>query len=245
MEHDQIILTHDIDAIRKDKPSWSYFPKIEQLKGRLGKNLYNNLEDIIALEEKYGYRSTIFIPVFLFEVDDILEILLQAELRGWEIGLHYVYQGHRQDPVGLFHTQKGYIDGLFQSFRDEEIKGVRSHHLVLREWIIEEMEKTFVYDSSTRDYSFRGIHKIRGELYEIPITIMDADYVYAGENTFWMYLYKLYKNRKNLNDFCVLFHNQSYRMKGGRLYKELLAHMANDGVYGVSCIEALRRKKLI
>jgi len=38
------------------------------------KNLYNNIEDVMVLEDTYGFRSTFLIPVGLFpllEIEDI------------------------------------------------------------------------------------------------------------------------------------------------------------------------------
>ena len=93
----RVILTHDVDSIKKPlrhilkvRKRFSIRDIIKHVIGL--KNLYNNIEDLIALEDTYGFRSTFFVPVDLFPILEIEDILKELIKSNWEVGLRYVME---------------------------------------------------------------------------------------------------------------------------------------------------------
>ncbi|MCS7365749.1 MAG: hypothetical protein NDF54_09965, partial [archaeon GB-1867-035] len=145
----KIILTHDIDSIKKPfKHIWQRkerFTLKDLTLAALGiKNLYNNIEEIVALEDKYGFRSTFFVPVFLFNLNEIIDTLKKIQRDGWEVQLHYVHEPVQHQ--GLFKMQKIFFEQYLG-----KVKGVRSHMLIINKNILEMFRSEgIIYDSSYR-----------------------------------------------------------------------------------------------
>jgi len=244
----QIILTHDIDSISK--------PILHVLKRRrrftfkdvfmriLGlKSLYNNLSELEKLEDKYDYRSTIFVPITLFPLSEISEQLSMMVENGWEIGLHFVVE--RYQLRSLLTMEKNRLKELFG-----ETRGVRTHMLAVSDALLREYWKAgFKYDSSIRveENGLYETYTLHGDLIEIPIGIMDADLfgrLNLNEKEAWNYITRKIEDaeRNGAKIFTVLFHQESLRMKGGRLYKKLLNYLSEKSYKVSRCMDVLRSK---
>jgi len=245
----KIVLTHDADSIRKSfKHIWQRRDRFSGgdilLSALRARNLYNNIEDIVALEDSHGFHSTFFIPAFLFDVDEIVDTLKSIKKSGWEVQLHYVHAPTQA--YGLFQIQKEYFEHRFGS-----LEGVRSHNLVAKEQTLQMFRKKgIIYDSSYRreTVSTFDLYKVKGELVEIPIGAMDTDIfgrlMLNEEEASRYILWKIRKAKEEkAKHFVILFHQESYRMKGGRLYKELVEYLANKGYEAERCIDATKALK--
>ena len=231
----KIILTHDIDSIKKPfKHIWQRrerFTLKDLTLAALGiKNLYNNIEEIVALEDKYGFRSTFFVPVFLFNLNEIIDTLKKIQRDGWEVQLHYVHEPVQHQ--GLFKMQKIFFEQYLG-----KVKGVRSHMLIINKNILEIFRSEgIIYDSSYRSETLGTFDPIliNENLVEIPIGLMDADIfgrLKLGEKQAWKYiLWKIKRAEENgVKYFTIIFHQESYKMKGGRLYKKAVKYFAEKG----------------
>ena len=241
----KIILTHDVDSINKPfKHIWARrkrFGARDLILAALKlKNIYNNIEDVIAKEDEYGFKSTFFVPTNLFNLLEIIDVLKRLVKDGWEVQLHYVYESIQ--PEGLFVMQKEFFEKYLG-----KVLGVRTHMLMINEKLIKLFKKEgLIYDSSYRIETVRRYDPflIDENFIEIPIGIMDADMfgrLKLGEKDAWKYI--LWKIRKAEEEkaeyFTILFHQESYRMKGGRLYKDLLKFLAEKGYKSMRCIDAV------
>lgn len=242
----QIILTHDVDSVSKPighvLKRWRRFSLGDLLMHIFGfKSLYNNLRELERLEDKYGYRSTIFVPVVLFPISSISDQLLRMARNGWEIGLHFVVEGHQTR--SLIMMEKDRLEDIFG-----KIHGVRTHMLAASDRLLEEYWKAgFKYDSSIRveECSRYETYKVCGDMMEIPIGLMDADMfgrMNMNEDDAWKYMTRKIENAEKMGaeQFTVLFHQESLRMKGGRLYKRLLEYLSEENYKVSRCIDALR-----
>jgi len=241
----RIILTHDVDSLSKPishvLKRWRRFAFKDLLMHVLSlKSLYNNLSELERLEDRYDYRSTIFVPVVFFPISDISSQLSKMAEDGWEIALHFIVEGFQLR--SLIKMEKERLNALVGN-----IHGVRTHMLTISEKLLEEYcQAGFKYDSSIRaeECGRYEAHKICGDMNEIPIGLMDADIfgrLNMNENEAWSYILSKIENaeKKGEKQFTILFHQESLRMRGGRLYNKLLEYL-NENSYKVSkCLDAL------
>lgn len=239
----KIVLSHDIDSIKKPlRHVWSVrerFTKKDLIFHFLGfKNLYNNLDELISLEDKHGFYSTFFIPVDLFPLGELIDTIRSIRSRGWEIALHFVVEGNQEE--GFVPMKKKYLENLVG-----EICGVRTHNLVINERLLSIFENnSFKYDSSLRAETVRTYKpfKIREDLTEVPIGVMDTDLfgrLKMDENEARKNILAKLNKAKKEHFFTILFHQESFKMRGGRLYKEILKHIKAKGYEGIRCIDTV------
>lgn len=239
----KIVLTHDVDSIKKPfRHIWKRrkrFSKKDIFLSLLRvKNLYNNIEEIVALEDKYGFKSTFFVPVFLFDVTEIIDILKNIQREGWEVQLHYVHENIQ--PEGLFRMQKEFFEEHIA-----KLYGSRSHMLYINKSLLDLFEKNgLIYDSSYRVESVNTYDPfiIRENLIEIPLALMDADIFGRfnfSEKRAWRYIMWKFNRaiKMGANVFVILFHQESFRMKGGRLYERLIEFFGNKNYEVTTCID--------
>ena len=225
----RVVLTHDVDSVRKPlshvlkvRARFRLRDLIMHLLGLT--NLYDNIPLILELEEEVGVRSTFFIPVFLFPLELIEDELRELTRRGWEVGLHAVIE--RVQPLGLLRMQLE----MLEEFVGSRPRGVRSHFLIADQRTLDFYAKLgFAYDSSLRveEAARWDPYEVRPGLIELPIAVMDADLFgrfRLSEERAWRYiLRKLERARQEgARTFVLLFHQESFRMRGGRLYRRLL-----------------------
>lgn len=240
----KIILTHDADSIHKPiehiLARRERFTKKDLKAAENGTlNLYNNIEAIVHLEAELGFRSTFFIPPFLFNLYTIIDTLKTIQSEGTELQLHYVHEHHPQF-TGLFNIQRTFFSAIIGN-----VQGIRCHNL----WITPSLLELFKDEGILYDSSYRGVtvqrinpYKLDNGLIEIPIGIMDADLfgrLQLTENEAWKYILKDLDMAKEVHAeyFTFLFHQESFRMKGGRLYAKLLKHLADESYEGIRCCD--------
>jgi len=240
-----IVLTHDVDSVRRPLKHvlqrWRRFNITDLIKHILGlTNLYNNIEEILALEDRYGVRSTFFIPVQLFPIDEIDDILKYAITQGWEVELHYVYESVQ--PEALLKMQKEYMEQKLSI----KVLGVRVHNLIISRDILKMFSKVgILYDSTYRAESLDTYDPTHIEnILEIPIAVMDTDlFGRLHMNEEYAIKYIMWKlntaQARGHRFFTILFHQESYKMKGGRIYRELLRQLVAQGHMFLRCIDVL------
>jgi peptidoglycan/xylan/chitin deacetylase (PgdA/CDA1 family) len=237
----KVVLTHDVDSIKKPLRHVlsvrKRFEKRDLALHLLGfKNLYNNIDELVSLEDKYGVRSTFFIPVDLFPISEIADTVRSMKAKGWEIALHFVAEGNQEE--GFVSMKKEFLESLFG-----EVFGVRTHNLVINEVLLSIFEKSgFKYDSSLRAETVKTYKpfKIRKHLIEIPIGVMDADLfgrLKMSEKEARNYMLARLEKAEKEGFFTVLFHQESLKMRGGRLYREILRHVRDKGYKTACCID--------
>ena len=230
-----IILTHDVDSIRRPfKHIWQRRKRFKIkdiiLAALKIKNLYNNIEEIISLEDKYGYRSVFFVPVFLFDIGEIIDIIKYIKRQGWEVQLHYVYEANQY--LGLFRMQKEFFEREIGP-----VKGVRVHGLILNDNILTLFQREKIkYDSTLRAETVNTYDPffIRERLLEIPIGIMDTDIfgrLKLNEERALKYVLWKMKRAKlgGSKNFTILFHQESYNMRRGKIYREIVKNLSTLG----------------
>jgi len=243
----EIILTHDVDSILQPishvlKRRKRFKIKDIVLHALKLRNLYNNIEDILALEDSYGFRSTFFIPVALFPLDAIEDVLKEMVKNGWEVALHFVVE--KCQLKSLIILEKEMLENLIGN-----IYGVRTHMLTVSDHILSlYREAGFLYDSSYRveEVGKYDVYRLNNGLIEVPIAIMDADLfgrLKMNEEKAWRYILdKMDKAEKSdIRFFTILFHQESFKMKGGRLYKRLVRYIGEKEYEVLRCIDAVKR----
>ncbi len=243
-----IVLTHDVDSVRRPLrhvlARWRRFSIGDLVKHILHlENLYNNFEELATIEDSIGSRSTIFVPVQLFPIDEIKDILKRLIRDGWEIQLHYVYEPVQ--PESLFKLQKTYLENELGI----RVQGVRVHNLIINDTILKTYEKeNIIYDSTYRAESLETYSPkyIRKKIIELPVGVMDADLfgrLHMSEDKAVKYVLRKVENAKKNNEktFVILFHQESLRMKGGRIYGYIIRELYERGYELMRCIDIVNR----
>lgn len=252
-----IFLSHDVDwarqgpgrdhiLARKDR-----FEK-DTLRNLASENPYNNINDYITIEEKFGVRSTFFFRVKYengkcIDYEDEIQTLLKG---GWEIGLHC-------DPTSVDNFDSMYQEKKeLESITKEPIKANRSHFLAYSKILPIILNRLgFVYDSSVMvsksriDINSAGYFLV-DNIIEFPITIMDAymfTYMHVTEdkiiNTFRYALDCARKYNGTFNILTIVWHSNVLKMKGGRKYKEILEYLS--GRKDVKLVNGIELSKII
>ena len=249
-----IFLSHDVDwrlkgpsvehiLERKDRFELELFEKTKP------EDLYRNIPDYMEIEEKFDVRSTFFFRTF-YENGDVLDYendIEQLQKSNWEIGLH-------TDPSSIDDLDKIRLEKeKLESITGKQIVGNRVHYLNYNSGLLEKLEKLgFSYDSSLRyskdriDEKEMGYSRIHG-IVEFPVTLMDA----------YLFTHMKIKEEKIISEFqktldlgrsisennviSVLWHDNVLKMKGGRMYKQILEFLTSqDDVEIKSGIELVK-----
>lgn len=191
----------------------------------------------MEIEERYGLRSTFFFRtmyengIFLDYENDIRSLING----GWEIGLH-------SDPSSIDVKDKL----LKEKTELEELSNVviaanRVHYLKFNKDLPTKLrELGFVYDSSMRTSKHLigpeefGYYRFDG-LLEFPITVMDA-YLFTYMNlteddilpTFRRAIQQGRRLNPDFNVITVIWHDNVLRMKGGRMYRQIIEYLTSQ-----------------
>ena len=235
----RVILTHDVDSIKKPlrhvlkvRKRFSIRDVIKHILGL--KNLYNNIEDVMALEDTYGFRSTFFIPVDLFPLLEIEDILKELVRGGWEVGLHYVVESVQNR--ALMKIKKEFLQSIVG-----KVLGVRMHQLLVNIELLKiAKDLGLVYDSSYRAYEIGKFSPIVMEcgILEIPIGIMDTDLfgrLMMDERKAIKYIVSKVEEAREEGIITLLFHQESIHMKGGRIYRDILEYIHRHEYKTLTC----------
>ena len=236
-----IFLSHDVDwrrqgppiehiQARKDRFDQEIFHKIRP------EDLYRNIPDYMELEEKFGIRSTFFFRT-LYEngnVDDYKDDIQTLQKGNWEIGLH-------TDPQSVNDIEKIRLEKeKLESLTQKPIVGNRVHFLNYNLELPKKLKELgFLYDSSLRhskdkiDEKEMGYSKIDGVI-EFPITIMDA-YLFTYMKIEEKQIVSQFQNTldigRNLSEnnvISIIWHDNVLKMKGGRIYGEILEFLTSQ-----------------
>ena len=191
----------------------------------------------MEIEERYGLRSTFFFRtmyengIFLDYENDIRSLING----GWEIGLH-------SDPSSIDVKDKL----LKEKTELEELSNVviaanRVHYLKFNKDLPTKLrELGFVYDSSMRTSKHLigpeefGYYRF-DDLLEFPITVMDA-YLFTYMNlteddilpTFRRAIQQGRRLNPDFNVITVIWHDNVLRMKGGRMYRQIIEYLTSQ-----------------
>jgi len=236
-----IFLSHDVDwrkqgptlehiLSRKDRFEPELFEKTKP------EDLYRNIPEYMEIEEKFDIRSTFFFRTF-YENGDVLDYeddIKQLQKSNWEIGLHT--DPSSIDDLDKIRSEKEKLESL----TGKQIIGNRVHFLNYNPELPNKLEKLgFSYDSSLRhskdriDEKEMGYSRIHG-IIEFPVTLMDA----------YLFTYMKIKEEKIISEFqktldlgrsisennviSVLWHDNVLKMKGGRMYKQILEFLTSQ-----------------
>jgi hypothetical protein len=234
-----IFLSHDVDW-RKQGASREHILKRKQrfdevTINNLGvRNPYYNIPDYMAIEDRYGVKSTFFFRTIyeggdLRDYEDDIQALING---GWEIGLH-------SDPGSTNSLEKlANEKKQLELIANHPITANRVHYLNSDLELAGKLQYLgFTYDSSTKKVKDRvtkddmGYYKI-GNLIEFPITLMDA-YIFTYMKLKESQLVTLFKKTldlcKNLKKdiLTVIWHDNVLKMIGGRMYSSILQYLTS------------------
>jgi peptidoglycan/xylan/chitin deacetylase (PgdA/CDA1 family) len=197
------------------------------------------------LEREFGVRSTFFFRTiyeggYYKDYKDDIRTLVNG---GWEVGLH-------TDPFSINDLLKIQEEKIkLEVLTKTTIKANRVHWLGFNGELPTRLQKlNFTYDSSIRnsktiiDENEMGYYKYNNNLIEFPITLMDAymfTYMKIKEDrivsTFESTLnygrnLSMYSNdiKRSFNVITVVWHDNVLKMKGGRMYKEILEYLTSQ-----------------
>ena len=236
-----IFLSHDVDwrfqgppiehiIERKDRFEQELFEKTKP------QNLYRNIPEYMEIEEKFNVRSTFFFRTFYEngDVSDYKEDIKQLQKLDWEIGLH-------TDPSSINDLDKIRLEKeKLESISGKQIVGNRVHYLKYNSALPEKLEKLgFSYDSSLTyskdriDEKSMGYSRING-IIEFPVTLMDAylfTYMKIEEDKIISEFQKTLDLGRSLSEnnvISVIWHDNVLKMKGGRMYEQILEFLTSQ-----------------
>jgi len=236
-----IFLSHDVDWRRKGPSVEHILERKDRFERELfektkPENLYRNIPEYMEIEEKFNIRSTFFFRTF-YENGDVLDYeddIKQLQKSNWEIGLH-------TDPSSIDDLDKIRLEKeKLESITGKQIIGNRVHFLNYNLELPKKLEKLgFNYDSSLRhskdriDEKEMGYSRIHG-IIEFPVTLMDAylfTYMKIREEKIISEFQKTLDLGRSLSEnnvISVIWHENVLKMKGGRVYKQILEFLTSQ-----------------
>ena len=236
-----IFLSHDVDWRLQGPPIEHILERKDRFEQELfentkPENLYRNIPEYMEIEEKFDVRSTFFFRTF-YENGNVLDYeddIKQLQKLDWEIGLH-------MDPSSINDLDKIRLEKeKLESISGKQIIGNRVHYLNYNSELPEKLEKLgFSYDSSLRhskniiDEKEMGYSRING-IIEFPVTLMDA-YLFThmkiqedGIIPEFQKTLDLGRSLSENNVISVIWHDNVLKMKGGRMYKQILEFLTSQ-----------------
>ena len=236
-----IFLSHDVDWRKQGPPLEHILSRKDRFEPELfektkPEDLYRNIPEYMELEEKFGVRSTFFFRTF-YENGEVLDYendIEQLQKSNWEIGLH-------TDPSSIDDLDKIRLEKeKLESITGKQIIGNRVHLLHYNPELPNKLEKLgFNYDSSLRhskdriDEKEMGYSRIHG-IIEFPVTLMDAylfTYMKIREEKIISEFQKTLDLGRSLSEnnvISVIWHENVLKMKGGRVYKQILEFLTSQ-----------------
>ncbi|MCS5527766.1 MAG: hypothetical protein NZ747_00650 [Nitrosopumilus sp.] len=236
-----IFLSHDVDWRLQGPPIEHILERRDRFEQELfektkPENLYRNIPEYMEIEEKFDVRSTFFFRTF-YENGNVLDYeddIKQLQKLDWEIGLH-------TNPSSINDIDKIRLEKeKLESISGKQIIGNRVHYLNYNSELPEKLEKLgFSYDSSLRhskdiiDEKEMGYSRING-IIEFPVTLMDAylfTYMKIQEDGIIPEFQKTLDLGRSLSEnnvISVIWHDNVLKMKGGRMYKQILEFLTSQ-----------------
>lgn len=246
----KVIMTHDIDWPLRGPGRHHILQRKErfdeQTISRLDRdqdyNPYYGIPEIMKLEEKHGMRSTFFFRPAYDDgspVDQYREAMRKLADGGWEVGVHI----NDADLLSSISKEKEAVERAAGG----PVHGSRVHYLKIRPDDLFLLEKAGLkYDSST-SFSKDSLDKrntgyfTRGDLIVFPITLMDAyifTYMRVPEEKIVDLVGKALELASGSGFMTILWHDNSLKMKGGRMYSKVLEFLASSDVEVLRGIDA-------
>jgi peptidoglycan/xylan/chitin deacetylase (PgdA/CDA1 family) len=262
-----ICLTHDIDSIytsvftkavsaMRHLHQGSLLKFIRSMAQLRSKKLPNwNFDDILALEEKYGARSSFYFMAenlgeldYAYRIEDCNSLLGEIVDCGCEVGLH---GGHTTYCIPEeLKSKKERLEKVL----NKKVIGYRSHYLRIKipeTWDYLQ-EAGFLYDS-TLGYAdcigFRNgmchpfkpynlITQREIDILEIPLTIMDSTldmYMKLDDSWKWELTKRLIDTVERYHGvLTVLWHNTNFFDEKKEFYETILKYCAEKGAWMTS-----------
>jgi len=236
-----IFLSHDVDWRKQGPPLEHILARKDRFEPELfektkPEDLYRNIPEYMEIEEKFGVRSTFFFRTF-YENGDVLDYkddIKQLQKSNWEIGLH-------TDPSSIDNLDKIRLEKeKLESITGKQIVGNRVHFLNYNPELPNKLEKLgFNYDSSLRhskdriDEKEMGYSRTHG-IIEFPVTLMDAYLITCmkiREEKIISEFQKTLDIGRSLSEnnvISVIWHDNVLKMKGGRMYKQILEFLTSQ-----------------
>jgi peptidoglycan/xylan/chitin deacetylase (PgdA/CDA1 family) len=235
-------MSHDVDW-RRQGPTYRHIlerkDRFDQhvLEFARTQNPYYNIPQFMELEEKYGIRSTFFFRTFYEDgiYSDYEQDIKELIKGNWEIGLHL-------DPSSINDINKIKIEKeSLERLTNRAVIGNRVHYLRFSKDLLRYLRDTgFRYDSTicnskdNIENAGYGYHDFGG-LLEFPLTLMDAfmfTYMRISEDRvvkiFEMALNHARKQNSCWNILTIIWHENVLRMRGGRMYPQILKFLSNQ-----------------
>ena len=197
----------------------------------------------MEIEQKFGIRSTFFFRTIyedgdIIDYEDDIKTLLKEN---WEIGLHT--DPHSIDSIEKIKQEKEKLESITK----KSVIGNRVHFLNYNLELLNKLEKLgFLYDTSLRhskdkiDEEEMGYLKI-DNLIEFPVTIMDA-YLFTHMGIKEDSLIQEFEKTLDIgrkysekNVISMIWHDNVLKMKGGRMYKEILEFLTSQDDVKILC----------
>jgi len=244
-----VCITHDVDNVHrsithllKRADRFSFSDVVLALIGL--RSLYNNIDLISDLEARHGIRSSFYFLSKNYDLSALARTARRLVGSGWEVGLHGDFGTHDSAEA-----MEDAVTRLSSAFGSRPV-GLREHYLQFdygKTWEIAQ-SSGFIYDSTVGNRDSLGFRLglctpfhppdsgwKQMKMVELPLVLMDT--------TLWGYLRRSEdegeKDFLNLLDqvnrvnglMTLLWHQESLRMKGGRIYPRLLASLAGRDCY--------------
>jgi peptidoglycan/xylan/chitin deacetylase (PgdA/CDA1 family) len=247
-----ILLSHDVDWGKGGPPISHILARKERFDESVLRNLdkaspYNNIPEMLELEDTYGLRSTFFFRTFVrnsphppppYNPNEYRSEIRTMLSKGWEVGLHSDFLSHNN--LGRLEAEKKELEAVTGT----NILGNRVHYTLESIELLRNLKKLgFKYDSSVKYNRERISERDFGYSFTegvivFPITIMEAllfqyrtSYGIGSESD-------VQKVVKKALDTCVemdkgrrivtlIWHDSSLNMKYGRKYPEVLKYLVS------------------
>lgn len=244
-----VCITHDVDNVRRPithllrrAGRFSFSDIVLALLGL--RSLYDNIDLVSDLEAKQGIRSSFYFLSKNYDLDALAHTARRLVGSGWEVGLHGDFGTHDSAEA-----MEEAVTRLSSAFGRRPV-GLREHYLQFdygRTWEIAQ-SSGFIYDSTVGNRESLGYRLglctpfhppdsgwRQMKVVELPLVLMDTTlwgYLRRnedeGEKDFLSLLAQV--NRVN-GLMTLLWHQESVRMKGGRIYPRLLTSLAGRDCY--------------
>ncbi|MEE6246288.1 MAG: polysaccharide deacetylase family protein [Thermoproteota archaeon] len=241
-----VAITHDADRISVDK---EHFNKVkdrfteETIKDFLSgkKDPYWNIENMAEIEKEFGFKSSFYLLLSDYRIDEKLQVLKKLKEEGWEIGLHGGFDTHNNKNELLKQLK------LFNDYFGNKPDGIRQHYLKFdpeNTWEIMngldlKYDTTWGYNESpgfkagiSTPFHPPSSDWICFNILEIPLILMDT--------SLWGYMnleeeqgLELIKDiintvQKTGGLFTILWHQEALLMKKGRIYRRILEMLSKQ-----------------
>jgi peptidoglycan/xylan/chitin deacetylase (PgdA/CDA1 family) len=243
-----VFLSHDVDW-GKEGASRSHILAREDrfdeaiLNDLDKKNPYQNVSEILEIEDNYSVRSTFFFracneslhPPPPYNLNDYKSDIRSMVSGGWDVGLHSDFLSH--DNLERLEREKKWLEDVSKAC----ILGNRTHYTIQEKQhgsLLRNLKELgFRYDTSVifdrerltrRDFGFYRYNGVN----VFPITLMDALIFHKIENEV-----EVVKKVKHAVEMCeqlsskrvitIIWHNCSLKMKFGRKYRDVLEYLVS------------------